>query len=110
MYQALAAYAAAIIADPDRFCAMLQPLPSGEKIPVWFIGNTGEFCTLYENAHKVSILGAMRHAYEVFETDVRAYNSLDRKLRHYTRERYGKTIDQLTHAQAVETLLEIAKH
>lgn len=106
MYKQMAAYAIAIIRDERSF------IPATiDGNPVWGIGKSGAY--MYSNlayADRLSILGAMRAAQEEFQgSDSRAYNTLDRYVRHYARELYGKSITDLDHIECLEVLRIVAK-
>jgi len=107
MYQAMAAYAAAILSQPDKF--MKGRI---DEFPVWGISQTGGAVhTNLHRAHKLSILGAMRLASDVLGGGTRAYNSLDKAVRHATATLYE--IDDflcLDQDRAIRVLLTVARH
>lgn len=107
MYQALAAYAAAVLASqPDKFIKGRI-----DEFPVWGITATGgQIHTNLHRAHKLSILGAMRLANDVLGGGTRAYNSLDKAVRNTTSTMYG--IDDflvLDADRAIAVLLNVAR-
>lgn len=108
MYKAMAAYAAGLIANEDRF---ISAFPFAEQGIVWALDkdNKQVYINLHQ-AHKLSVMGAMRASQDVFTSDLRAFNSLFNHLMHYAKELYGiNHIGQINHKQAIEILVLIAK-
>lgn len=101
----MAAFAAALLADTRKFTPALM-----DGLPVWGLSSGGNqmYCDL-QFANKLSILGAMRAAHETFDTDARAYNTLDRNVRHVAREKYNKDIKELDATSTLDVLLTVAK-
>src|SRR6476660_198582 len=107
MYKQMAAFAAALIAKPDRYIPVFA---FSDGAPTWAITDTGRQCysNLATAAHKLSILGAMRAASESLGGS-RAYNTLDREVRRIAFETYGATkLCDLDHELSVKILLAVA--
>ena len=101
----MAAYAAALITPKDKFIPMMS-----DDNPVWGYSHTG--AVMYSNlaySEKLSLIGAMRAAYETFNTDIRTYNSLDKYVRNTASTLYNKNIKDLDAKEAVKVLLTVAK-
>lgn len=108
MYKSIAAYAAAMLETPDRFMPAIEQ-QSG--LPVWGVTKSGK--EIYSNlhaAHKVSILGALRAGHDVLGGGARAYNTVDRAVRHAIEVLYpDRDITTVDQQQAVEVLLSVAR-
>ena len=108
MYKSIAAYAAAMVAQPGKY----MPATQGEdNIPVWGITAQGEQTyTNLERAHKVSILGAIRAGHDALGGGQRAYNTLDKAIRHTITMIYpSKTILTLDRDEAAHVLIVVAR-
>jgi hypothetical protein len=100
-YQAMAAYAAALI-ERDMAPTMVDGSPS------FGTDKDGNPVVSFYGVQVYSLLGAMRHAWDVLGGDPRAYSSLDRAVRAHLRADGRKPAD-LTQAEAVKVLLQVAK-
>lgn len=97
----MAAYAAGLIANEDRF---ISAFPFAEQGIVWALDEDNK------QLYILSVMGAMRASQDVFTSDLRAFNSLFNSLMHYAKELHGiNHIGQINHKQAIEILVLIAK-
>lgn len=106
MYKQMAAYAIAIIRNERSFIPAII-----DGSPVWGVDKGGKY--IYSNlayADRLSILGAMRAAQEEFDgSGSRAYNTLDRYVRHYAQDVYRKSATELDHVECLEVFRIVAK-
>lgn len=106
MYKSIAAYAAALIAQPSRFTPAVL-----NGVMIWGIDTRG--CQIYNNlttAYKVSILGAIRAGHDALGGGNRAYNSVDKAVRHTISILYpDQDILTIDKEQAIKVLLTVAR-
>lgn len=108
MYRSIAAYAAAIVAQPGKY----MPATMGEdNMPVWGITSQGgQTYTNLDRAHKISILGALRAGHDALGGGNRAYNTVDKAIRHAITVLYPeKNILTLDKDEAIKVLLSVAR-
>lgn len=108
MYKSIAAYAAAMVAQPGKY----MPATMGDdKLPVWGItAQGGQTYTNLERAHKISILGAIRAGHDALGGGSRSYNTVDKAIRHAIEVLYPeKDILTLEKDEALTVLLSVAR-
>lgn len=100
-YKLLAAYAAGLIADEDKFIDL--PFAS------YGIRKNGEHNPLDEyDAKRITIAGAVRFAYWRLDYPYSAYNKVAQLTYSIAKAKYNLLPRELTHKQALKLLLDIA--
>ena len=108
MYKQLAAYSAALIATEQKYIPLFA---LGSDSPIWGLTRDGQpMYRLLRSAHKLSIVGAMRCANDELLAGTKAYNNLDRLVRHTALTLYGRQyLSDLSWSEAYSVLITVAR-
>lgn len=99
-YKVLAAYAAGLIAQKDRFVVC--------EYPCWGLDKFGGAAWNEVSAHVITILGALKFAQIRLSPSAKAYNLINRVIYRAASQLYNKRPIELSHNEALYIMLGIA--